>query len=298
MPLPPPPPRLFVGGQFWTVRGEPCDISGDVCYSAVHGLPYPPADPRLRSALLDSGAFSDPPGRRLSFEAALERQLAWEARASTAWGVPWRAEALVSYDLLIDERWDGPDGQRRKQRWAVDEAEPAVEVTVAAARYLADRRAELAPRHLVLSCQGVDARQYEACAARVLEAARPGDWLGLGGWCILGRRTRLLPEYRETIHRVLPMTAAAGLGQVHVFGVLYLPALGELVWLADRHGLKVSTDSTRPVLNCTWKDAKKAGVRAEGWKDNLRWWREAVEGIRGSVYYREPKRSRQGTLFS
>jgi hypothetical protein len=245
--------------------------------------------------LLDSGAFSDPPPRRLDPDRALERQLAWECRATAFWraGTPWRAEALVSYDRLIDEVWEaGPGGlglARHKPRWNVAEAEGAVRETVEAARYLAARRAALAPRALVLACQGVDAAQYRECAAEVLRAAAPGDWLGLGGWCVLGRwRRRWLPAFWETLHACLPLAARAGVRRVHLFGVLWPPALGGLLWLADRRGLAVSTDSSAPLLAATRADPTKAGLRAPTCHGNVAWWRHALGGLRGSPFYREP----------
>jgi hypothetical protein len=82
------------------------------------------------AVLQDSGAFSDGPGRRLNFEEALERQIAHAERFKYADRIAYRA----SYDLLIDEKWEG--GKRHKARWTEQNAEEAVEETVAAARYL------------------------------------------------------------------------------------------------------------------------------------------------------------------
>lgn len=172
-----------------------------------------------------------------------------------------------------------------------------------AAAYLASQRHHLAPRALVLACQGVDARQYAECAAGVLAHARPGDWLGLGGWCILGLFRSWLPVFWRTARLVLPMARAAGVTHAHVFGVMYRPALGGLLWLADRHGLAVSTDSSKPVLDLTRNCPKKAGIRRATWEENLAWWRRELAGLRSSPFYREPPASpreclRQGDLFA
>lgn len=236
--------------------------------------------------LLDSGAFSDAPHERLGPPAALQRQLSWEANASRLWGAPWRSEALVSYDLLIDEKWTGR--VRKKERWSAREAEAAVGVTVAAAAYLASQRHRLAPRKLVLACQGVDARQYEECALAVLAHATPADWLGLGGWCILGRQTSWMPTFWAAMRRVIPLAASAGLKRAHIFGVLYRPALGGLLWLCDRHGVTLSTDSSGPVLRVTWKDKKKAGALADTWEGNVAATLTLLAGLRRSEHYREP----------
>jgi hypothetical protein len=177
-------------------------------------------------------------------------------------------------------------------------AESAVVETIAAAAYLAGHRGDLAPRTLVLSCQGVTVDQYAACAAEVLRHARPGDWLGLGGWCILGRNRSWLPEFAATLRAVLPTASAAGLGHVHLFGVLFLPALGWLAWEADRHGLSCSTDSATPIVAATRGDPRKAGMRGATWRDNVAFWRGAVTGLRGSPHYRPPPDpGRQSLLF-
>lgn len=283
--------RLFVGGDAGNVRGQPITLHGDRCFSAARASRGPSG--RLDAArvigLLDSGAFSDPPHARLSPEAALERQLLFERKAAQRWGGPWQAYALVSYDLLIDEKWHGT--RRVKERWAATEAEAAVEQTIAAAHYLASQRQTLVPRRLVLACQGVDAAQYARCVAGVLPAARPGDWLGLGGWCILGRQPRRWSDvFWATLWQVLPLVAAAGIEHVHLFGVLYLPALGGLLWLADQHRLTVSVDSCKPIVAATWADARKAGMRADTWQGNVAYWRGALAGLRASPLYRCPPR--------
>jgi hypothetical protein len=277
--------RLFVGGHCAKVQGEHQDLAGDRMFTAAH------RPERVQHAgplygLVDSGAFTDPPHKRLTPEAALDRQLAWEGIASAKWGAPFRAAGLVSYDLLIDETWIA--GERHKRRWGIRDAEAAVRTTVDAAAYLASQRQRVAPRTLILSAQGVDALQYAECAAGVLQHARPDDWFGFGGWCILGRFTRMLPIFWQTLWLTIPMVKVAGLSHVHIFGVLYREALGGLLWLADQHELTVSTDSTAPVLACTWKNQKKAGAKKPYWRDNVAWWKETLGSLRQSPYYREP----------
>lgn len=294
--------RLYAGGhgRGWT------DLTGDRCFSAAHDADTLYMEhPAEVTALLDSGAFTDKPERRLTTAAALTRQLEWEAKVGARSGMPaWQAHALVSYDLLIDETHVA--GKKHKRRWSVAAAERAVGVTVDAAAYLASQRQRLAPRQLVLSCQGVDAQQYAACTEAVLRYATPADWIGLGGWCILGRFRSWLPTFWATLYAVLPEIAAAGVRHVHLFGVLYLPALGGLLWLADRHGLTVSTDSSAPLRSATPRtEAKrrKAGCRvASGdYHENLAWWTHRLATLRASSYYREPPHvpaMRQLTLLS
>lgn len=275
--------RLFVGGHAHSLQGELNDLGGDRCFTAVHPAPAH-TDPSAMRYLLDSGAFSDRPEARLTPPDALARQLQWEARASDAWGQPVAAEAIVSYDLLIDEVWI--DGARHKRRWSVADADAAVRETVDAAAFLASQRKALAPRHLVLSCQGVDAGQYAECCAAVLRHAQPGDWVGYGGWCIIGRLQSWLPEFRRTLTRTIPQIARAGIHHVHLFGVLWEPAVAAMLWMADQHDLTVSTDSTAPLLAATRGNHKKAGARDPYWRGNVEWWRVHLRNLRTSPHYR------------
>jgi hypothetical protein len=250
---------------------------------------FPPELVSEVRGMMDSGAFSDPPERRLTPEQSLERQLAWERNATRLWGAPWQAESFVSYDLLIDEKWTG--GRRRKERWSVAEADRAVKVTVEAAAYLASQREALSPRSLVLAAQGVDGVQYAECISGVLAHSTPADTIGLGGWCILGRWTSWLPTFWDAMRQSLPLIADAGVKTVHIFGVLYRPALGGLLWLADQYGLSVSTDSSAPILQTTWKDQKKAGSLAPTWEENVAAYKQRLATLRQSPYYCEPKES-------
>jgi hypothetical protein len=188
----------------------------------------------------DSGAFQDSWSTRLTFEAALERQIKHAAKYNYAANIEYR----VSYDLLIDECWNA-DGERSKRRWTVTEAHEAVKVTIAAAEYLAANRHDL---NLILSAQGVDAKQYMECVIPVISYMdTTRDSLGLGGWCIIGTRpAQMMPVFRDTIRKVIPYAAKQGVQKVHIFGVIYPPALGELLWMCNQHDIAVSTDSTSP----------------------------------------------------
>lgn len=284
--------RLFVGGYGTYAGGRRFLLGGDREFSAAHLVRCDVPEGEPVCALLDSGAFSDAPEARLAPAQALDRQLRWERSAAKKWGRPgWQATYLVRYDRLIDETWMA--GQRHKRRWSVAEADWAVAETVDAAAYLASRRERLAPRQLVLSCQGVDAPQYEACVRSVLSYATPADVIGLGGWCVLGRWRSWLPTFWATCWRVLPEIAAAGVSRVHIFGVLYQPALGGLLWLADQHGLTVSTDSSAPVLSAVYSTTqarKKAGCLAPNgdWETNVRLWQQRLASLRQSAFYARP----------
>lgn len=186
----------------------------------------------------DSSAFSDPPGQRLAFDAALRRQ----HEHAEEYGYAEQVTGLASYDLLIDEKWT--DGIRHKCRWSEEEAEAAVSETVGAARFLARQRNRIP---LILSAQGVTPRQYLDCVKRVIPYLDDTDILGLGGWCIIGKMPkRMVPAFRDTIRLVIPFIAHEGIKHIHIWGVLYAPALGWLLWLCDQHGIRLSTDSSGP----------------------------------------------------
>lgn len=288
--------RLYVGMDCGRNQGRRLNLTGPRMFNGQYGphsMFTPDEVPHL-DGWCDSGAFNDPPDKRLTPDAALERQLRWETRAAGKWGCEYRHQAVVSYDLLIDEKW--VDGRKKKERWSVAEADRAVRVTVDAAAYLSSQRHRLQPRTLVMACQGVDAVQYAECAAGVLAHARPGDVFGLGGWCILGLQRSWLRTFWESIRRVLPMMAAAGLSRVHIFGVMWTVPLGGLVWLADRYGLVVSTDSKKAVSDCRWKtpeQRRQAGARRDTWEENVAWWRQTLAELRNSPVYREPPANRE-----
>jgi hypothetical protein len=236
--------------------------------------------------ILDSGAYSDAPADRLTSDGALVRQLKWESEAERFWKYPWRAEAFVSYDLLIDEKWTGR--QRKKQRWSVADADLAVRTTVDAAAYLSSQRERLSPRRLILACQGVDGIQYAEAASGVLAHAQPGDWFGLGGWCILGWWRSWIPVFWDAMRRTLPQVLAAGVMHCHIFGVMYPPVLAGLLWLCDACGLTLSTDSSGPVLQVLWKDKVRAGAYKDTWEANVEHWLGILTVLRESEHYREP----------
>jgi len=293
--------RLYVGTDCTTIQGRRFNLTGSRMFNGQYGPNgrFTPQEVSLLDGWCDSGAFNDAPEERLSPADALARQLRWEERASEKWGALYQHRAVVSYDLLIDEKWTA--GKKRKERWSVSEADAAVRATVDAAAYLASQRTRLDRRRLVLACQGVDACQYAECASGVLAHAQPGDVFGLGGWCILGLFRKWLPTFWDAMRRTLPLVKQAGLSRVHIFGVMWQKPLGGLVWLADRLGLAVSADSKRPGLDCRGGHFAKAGARCERWEDNVVWWKRELANLRTSKWYREPpltRTSRQLELFA
>ena len=57
-----------------------------------------------------------------------------------------------------------------------------------------------------------------------------------------------MPIFRDIIHEIIPFVGREGVRQIHIWGCLYAPALGELLWLCDQYGIKLSTDSVYPSL--------------------------------------------------
>jgi hypothetical protein len=282
-------------GSRWTMEGEAirfyCGVSEQqwnrhavapgpfACISPVYGKTTARKQmsyvriPAGTKVLQDSGAFSDGPGQRLGFAEALRRQ---EAHAER-FGYADQLEARASYDLLIDERWSEQEANgiwvRAKRRWSETQAEEAVEETVQAARYVHQHRNGLA---CVLSLQGVTARHYRRCAERILPFLREGDLIGLGGWCLTGKLpAHIMPVFRETMYSLIPFLGREGVRRVHLWGVCYAAALGELLWVCDQEGIQLSTDSigpsVRPALGrwgyAEWRDRayRRVNEESEQW---------------------------------
>lgn len=279
--------RYFLGGLSRRIQGEEIDVSGDILQSAFyepskHGLTH--LDMSRVNLFLDSGAFQRfKDSQQVSHGYVLDLQLHRERQLNTV------ACALASNDRLIDEK--DVAGVKVKQRWSVDDGWQAVRVTIDGAHYLASQRGNLGDRTLVLGCQGVNASQYATCVREVLAAATAKDWIGLGGWCILGKQQRWMPTFRETILQVIPLVAASPVRHVHIYGVLFEPALGNLLWLCDHYELTCSTDSKKPLSDCRWKTPEQriqAGARQHYYRDNVQFWRDHLEQFRQTPFYRSP----------
>lgn len=282
-----------------TIQGERDDLMGWRCYSVAFDIPIFPNSVNLEnlSVLLDSGAFSRSPELRISCKQVLILQMQWELKFAHKHNLSdFLVKAICSNDLLIDETW--VDGNKYKRRWSEEDAEWAVKETVNAAHYLASQRKYLSPRHLVLGVQGVTAKQYQNCLEQILPVAAPGDWIGLGGWCILGRMRCYLPTFYEVLHACIPLIAQSPVQHVHIFGVMLGEALGPLSWMCDRYGLTCSADSNRAWKDLTRSDKKRSGARKLYWRDNVEWWNDYLANISKTPFYKEPPlKARQLDLF-
>ena len=224
---------LYVGNSKTKLQQKLLGVK-HFCAEPCGTLYLPPNNPKV---LLDSGAFADVRRGRITFEEALERQLAYEQRYG------FISERLVSYDLLIDEQLQGD--RQVKDRWGEGKGWNAVETTIAATEFLAARRRELAPRQLVLSCHGVTAEQYITCMKAILEIVEPQDCIGLGGWCIVGQRRELASLFWDAMNAVLPMIAKAGVKDVHIFGLAWVSIMREWAIRCRDLGLRASNDTSR-----------------------------------------------------
>jgi hypothetical protein len=256
---------LYAGlGGETTWNRHPVAPGSHACIAPVYGkkrrVVNRVAVPRDTLVIQDSGAFSDNWADRLTFPAALKRQEDHAQRFTYADQITHRA----TYDLLIDEVWI--NGNRFKRRWTVQDAESAVNTTVAAARWLDDHRNGLP---LIVSAQGVDAPQYLRCAERLMPYIRQGDYFGFGGWCIIGKMPAvMMPVFRETVKTVVPFLGKEGIRHVHIWGVIYPKALGVLLWECDQWGITISTDSVGPTTHPVFGEWGYGKPEEGGWRDN------------------------------
>jgi hypothetical protein len=298
----------FANVQSSTYQKERNNVCGSVQLSPVRTgkginkktVPYTSwnagdIDPFCCDLLLDSGAFTDVlTNSRTTPEDSLSRQLKFLGIADKKFHKTY----IVSYDLLIDEKYI--NGERKKQRWSVEDAWTAVESTIDAAKYLDSQRNNLSGFTLIQSCQGVDASQYLKCVEKILPFCQKDDVIGLGGWCILGRQKSYLPIFWETINQIIPAIAESGIKKVHIFGCTWykpsqgfpLPPLQGLLALCDKYHLKVSTDSRSLIGNALWKkegnSPQRAGAEFTYWRHNLAWVKTELATLREHPAYQLP----------
>ena len=189
--------------------------------------------------MLDSGAFQDvATENRLSFKDALSRQLEFEKLIGT------EAEALVSYDRLIDEQVE--NGKQFKCRVDHRTGEEYVEETIKAAEYLAHAMPD---RTLVLSNQGTTVEQYVNCVEHVLEYAKPKDIIGIGGFCILSKNKKYREDYLNILKLILPKISQNGIKRIHIFGMSVFEVLIRTELMCREYGIQPSYDTSSTELN-------------------------------------------------
>lgn len=249
--------------------------------------------PETIDVIQDSAAFQDTGNdQRLDFGAALARQQYHAEKYKYA----DKRSYIATYDWLIDEMY--LDGARVKKRWSENAAATAVSETINAAHYYNRNRVGVP---LVISAQGVTPSQYFKCVKRLMPAFRSGDMLGLGGWCVIGLYpSQLMPSFRETVKQVIPFAAKEGIKRVHIWGVMFAPALGYLLAYADMCGVQVSTDSsgmqTKPAI---YGEYGYAEWRVQGYikKPSRERGAERVRHVQDSLAWLDSFRSTQWYSF-
>lgn len=245
------PIKLYPGicEQIW--NHHPVSPGKNICVSPVYGTGKTKKEnrvfvpPEVECVIVDSGAFSDNISERLSFEDALKRQI-MHINKYNYW---YKVHKLAAYDILIDEKWH--NGKRTKQRWSEEGAVFAVNETVNASKYLNEKRYAIPNEAgIIMSLQGVSVKQYIDCANKTIPYFNVDtDWIGLGGWCIVGKmRKRMLPVFVETMRELIPMLSENKVKHAHIWGVIFPEALGYLLYLCNQHNIELSTDSVGPQL--------------------------------------------------
>lgn len=143
------------------LNGRQFDIEKDYPYLCLNPM-YKATLSVPCEYILDSGAFQDVKGDRLTYAQALDRQLDYEK------DVGQQAHAIVSYDRLVDEQ-KSETGSQFKARVCEDVGEEYVEDTIKASEYLVSQRGRLGNRHLILSCQGTTVEQYLQCLDNIMD---------------------------------------------------------------------------------------------------------------------------------
>jgi len=198
------------------------------------------------SIIMDSGGFQKSDMiNRCTPQAAFKRQRSFEYNKRPDGGLPWR---YVTYDCLrgVDEEivTDAEGGiSRIKQRGSEETAEPAVRETIFSAEYYASRRDDV-EGGFAYAAQGATVAQYMRCVRALLDLARSDDWLALGGFCIIGRNRKLVPQFLETCAAVAPLLKKKGTPQVHVLGVGFPDALVPSAQIFRSYGIQYSMDTS------------------------------------------------------
>lgn len=190
--------------------------------------------------IVDSGAFQDVKSEnRLTFMGALERQLGMIAK------IGFDPEAIVSYDRLVDEQLR--DDKQIKERVSESVGWEYVDETINAAKFLSDNRQRVNSK-LILSCQGTTIEQYDYCVEEVLKHADKGDWIELGGFCIIYQKKEYKEQYREIVKKVLP-TISKKCNRIHVFGMSIFKELHFTETIANKYNVDVSYDTSSAEFN-------------------------------------------------
>ena len=240
--------RFFVSKCNDHLNGKPYFpelICRDVCLNPYY--PVKLAENIRPNIMIDSGAFQDVGSdSRLTFHEALDRQLKFEKRFNG-----YKAEAIVSYDRLVDEQLDLVNGQVKK-RVSHKVANDYVMETIEAAEFLSKNRNRLGKRKLILSCQGISVSQYLKCLDNILSIAEKKDIIGFGGFCIISKNIKYEQQYYDILKKAVPKIKETGLRRLHIFGVGMFRALVQTDIFTRINGIETSYDTSSPEINATF----------------------------------------------
>lgn len=201
-------------------------------------------------AIIDSTAFQTMLARKQPWQ-ALDDQLRYERQLALRMDdSEWYAEALIHYDQMlgVDEAYTD-DGKKIKTRGNRETARQAIEATLASAQYYASQRHRVRGA-LAFAAQGIDPDQYiNDCVLPLFDLMQSGDWLALGGFCIIGMRPKLIPHFCETLERVLPLCKKRGVARIHILGVCVAGPIRFAAALARNYKIAISTDSSSIEVN-------------------------------------------------
>lgn len=211
--------------------------------------PIKTLDPGTK-AIIDSTAFQTMLTRKTSWQ-ALDDQLRLETQLAYRMNNPeWHAEAMIHYDQMlgVDEAYT-EDGRKIKTRGTRETARPAIQATLESAQYYTSQRHRIRGA-LAFAAQGIDPDQYiDECVLPLFDLMQPGDWLALGGFCIIGMRPKLIPHFCETLERVIPLCKARGIVRIHILGVCVAGPIRFAAKQSRKHGIEISTDSSSIEIN-------------------------------------------------
>lgn len=274
--------RLAVGVGEQTWNREPVTPGELAVISPINGRtqirPNRVRVPKDTKVFQDCGAFSDTRHTRLSFADALKRQ----EEHARKYGYEDQIIARATYDMV-------------HRPGLLDDLQ-ATDASVAAARFLDGHRNGLP---LIVTAQGHES-EYLSCAQRLMAYLKSEDIFGLGGWAILGQRpAQMMPAFLRVIAQVIPFLGSEGMRQLHIWGVIYPPALGHLLHLCDEQRISLSTDSIGPQLKPNrdkdwgygdWRDStyKAHPVETRGLERirHVNLTREWLSNFRQTQYYR------------
>jgi hypothetical protein len=203
----------------------------------------------------------------------------WEKKASRLWNYPVISNYFAAYDCLTHSQ-----------------------ISIEAAKFLVNRREELAHRQLILTVQGNNYQDYINCLKAILEMATSQDVIGLGGWANLGLERSRLPQFLSVISQAVPLIASANLSKIHIWGVAWDVPLTHLLYQCDLHKIQLSTDTYSPLVpfnsGCCMPSILAKGAKANNWRENVALLQAKLATLRESYHYKILSQYQQMSLFS